>query len=163
MPTFRRATQCTFSISPFPLKCRGTIILNQLLGLLLSKLLLCAVQDNFSYKNSSCTLTNLLLVSAYSYIVITCWSAAPAIYLEMLDKIQRRVYGVIGPDLASWHQSFSHQRDVISLDLFFFFFINNFMANGLMSFHSWCRDCLKFSIVLNWKVSHLFYCSNNWI
>lgn len=35
------------------------------------------------------------------------WSCASATYLEILDKIQR-VCNVIGPDTASWLQSFSH-------------------------------------------------------
>lgn len=40
------------------------------------------------------------------------WSGAPAVRLKVLDKIQRRICNVVGPDLASRLQSLSYRRAI---------------------------------------------------
>ena len=47
------------------------------------------------------------------------WAGADQIHLNCLDKVQRRVRGLIGEDLFSTLQPHSHQRDVSSLSLFY--------------------------------------------
>ena len=47
------------------------------------------------------------------------WAGAPATLLNLLDKIQKRICNLIGPDLSSELQSLSHRRNVASLSLFY--------------------------------------------
>ncbi|CAE1275264.1 unnamed protein product [Acanthosepion pharaonis] len=55
------------------------------------------------------------------------WPGSPsrAVHLKVLDKIQRRICNVIGPDLASRLQSLSHRRAIASLCLFYKYFHGN--------------------------------------
>ena len=47
------------------------------------------------------------------------WAGAPASCLRLLDRIQRRIANIVGPDLASGLPPLSHRRDVASLSLFY--------------------------------------------
>ena len=45
------------------------------------------------------------------------WAGAPSCYLELLDKLQKRIYRTVGPSLAASLEPFAHHRNV-SLHLF---------------------------------------------
>ena len=79
------------------------------------------------------------ILHLYKTIVRPCmeycchlWSGAPACYLDLLDRIQRRVENIIGPTLASKLQPLAHRRDVASLSLFYRYF-NNRCSDELSS------------------------------
>ena len=47
------------------------------------------------------------------------WAGSSADVLSLLDRIQKRVVNIVGPQLAAKLQSLSHRRDVASLSLFY--------------------------------------------
>ena len=46
------------------------------------------------------------------------WSGAPSCYLELWDKLQKRICGTIGPSLAVSLEPLAHRRNVASVSLF---------------------------------------------
>ena len=46
------------------------------------------------------------------------WAGAPRCYLELLDKLQKRICRSVGPSLAASLESLAHRRNVASLSLF---------------------------------------------
>lgn len=122
----RRVTHCAFFVSRVLLTWSGTIIVNHLRGLLIKSLVYWVVPDNFSNLNPSGTFINHLCIEYCCHI----WSGAPAIYLEILDKIQRRICNIINFDLASRLPS---QFPTNVTWLSFVFSLNIFMV-VLMSF-----------------------------
>ena len=46
------------------------------------------------------------------------WAGAPSCYLDLLDKLQKRIYKIIGPSLAASLEPLGHHRNVASLSLF---------------------------------------------
>lgn len=55
------------------------------------------------------------------------WAGAPVTLLNLLDRIQRRVSNIIGPNLSSKLQTLAHRRNVASLSLFYRYY------NGMCS------------------------------
>ena len=47
------------------------------------------------------------------------WVGAPSCYLELLDKLQKRICRTVGPSLAASLEPFAHHRNVASLSLFY--------------------------------------------
>ena len=47
------------------------------------------------------------------------WDCAPSCYLEMLDKLQKRICGTVGPSLADSLESLPYRRNVASLSLLY--------------------------------------------
>ena len=47
------------------------------------------------------------------------WAGAPSCYLELLDKLQKRIYGTAGPSLAASLEPLVHCQNVASLSLFY--------------------------------------------
>ena len=47
------------------------------------------------------------------------WAGAPSWYLELLDKLQNRIYRTIGPSLAASLEPLAHCRNVANLSLFY--------------------------------------------
>ena len=47
------------------------------------------------------------------------WAGAPSCYLELLDKLQKRICRTVGPSLAASLQPFTHSENVASLSLFY--------------------------------------------
>ena len=47
------------------------------------------------------------------------WTGAPSCYLELLDKLQKRICRTVGPSLAASLQPLTHCRNVASLGLFY--------------------------------------------
>ena len=46
------------------------------------------------------------------------WAGAPSCYLELLDKLQRRICRTVGPSLAASLEPLAHCQNVVSLSLF---------------------------------------------
>ena len=47
------------------------------------------------------------------------WPSAPSCYLELLDKLQKRMCRTVGPSLAASLEPLTHRRNVASLSLFY--------------------------------------------
>ena len=47
------------------------------------------------------------------------WAGAPSCYLELLDKLQKRICRTVGPSLAVSLEPLAHCRNVASLSLFY--------------------------------------------
>ena len=62
----------------------------------------------------------------YQYAIHPCmeycchfWAGAPSCYLELLDKLQKRICRTVGPSLAASLEPLAHRRNVASLSLFY--------------------------------------------
>ena len=47
------------------------------------------------------------------------WAGTPSCYLELLDKLQKRLCRTVGPSLATSLEPLAHRRNVASLSLFY--------------------------------------------
>ena len=47
------------------------------------------------------------------------WASPPSCYLELLDKLQKRICRTVGPSLAASLEPLAHRRNVASLSLFY--------------------------------------------
>ena len=47
------------------------------------------------------------------------WVGAPSCYLDLLDKLQKRICRIVGPSLAASLEPLAHRRNVASLSLFY--------------------------------------------
>ena len=47
------------------------------------------------------------------------WAGAPSCYLDLLDKLQKRICKIVGPSLAASLEPWAHRRNVASLSLFY--------------------------------------------
>ena len=47
------------------------------------------------------------------------WDGASSCYLELLDKLQKRICRTVGPSLATSLEPLAHRRNVVSLSLFY--------------------------------------------
>ena len=47
------------------------------------------------------------------------WAGAPSYYLDLLDKLQKRICRIVGPSLAASLETLAHCRNVASLSLFY--------------------------------------------
>ena len=47
------------------------------------------------------------------------WAGAPSCYLELLDKLQKRICRTVGPSFAASLEPLAHRRNVTSLSLFY--------------------------------------------
>ena len=47
------------------------------------------------------------------------WAGAPSCYLELLDKLQKRICRTVGPSLVASLEPLGHHRNVASLSLFY--------------------------------------------
>ena len=47
------------------------------------------------------------------------WAGAPSCYLELLDKLQKRICRTVGPSLAASLEPLAHHRNVASVSLFY--------------------------------------------
>ena len=50
------------------------------------------------------------------------WANAPSCYLELLDKLQNRIYRTVGPSLAASLEPLAHHQNVASLSLFYTYY-----------------------------------------
>ena len=47
------------------------------------------------------------------------WAGVPSCYLDLLDKLQKRICRIVGPSLAASLEPLAHRRNVASLSLFY--------------------------------------------
>ena len=47
------------------------------------------------------------------------WAGAPSCYLDLLDKLQKRICRIVGPSLAASLEPLAHHQNVASLSLFY--------------------------------------------
>ena len=52
------------------------------------------------------------------------WAGAPSCYLELLDKLQKRIHRTDGPSLAAALEPLAHCRNVASLSLFYRYYFD---------------------------------------
>ena len=46
------------------------------------------------------------------------WAGAPSSYLELLDKLQKRICRIVGPSLAASLEPLAHRHNVATLSIF---------------------------------------------
>ena len=51
------------------------------------------------------------------------WNGAPSCYLELLDKLQKRICRIVGPLLAASLEAFAHRLNVARLSLFYRYYL----------------------------------------
>ena len=62
------------------------------------------------------------------------WAGAPSCYLDLLDKLQKRICRIVGPSLAAFLEPSAHSPNVPSLSLFYRYLVD-VLQNWLNSFH----------------------------
>ena len=67
------------------------------------------------------------------------WAVAPSCYLEMLDKLQKRICRTVGPSLAASLEPLAHCRNKASLILFSRYYLVDAYVNWL----NWFRFFLE--------------------
>ena len=50
------------------------------------------------------------------------WADAPSCYLELLDKLQKRIWRTVGPSLPASLEPLAHRRNLTSLNLFYWYY-----------------------------------------
>ena len=63
------------------------------------------------------------------------WAGAPSCYLELLDKLQKRICRAVDPSFAASLESLAHRRNVASLSLFYRYSLVDVHLNWLNWFH----------------------------
>ena len=58
------------------------------------------------------------------------WAGAPSCYLDLLDKLQKRICRIVGPSLAASLEPLAHHRNVASLSLFYRYYFGR-CSSGL--------------------------------
>ena len=56
------------------------------------------------------------------------WASVPSCYLELLDKLQKQIYGTVGPSLATSLEPLAHLRNVASLSLFYRYYFGRYSS-----------------------------------
>ena len=52
------------------------------------------------------------------------WAGAPSCYLDLLDKLQKRICRIVGPSLAASLEPLARRRNVASLSLFYRYLVD---------------------------------------
>ena len=68
------------------------------------------------------------------------WPGAPSCYLELLNKLQRRICRTVDPSLAASFESLVHRRNVVSLGLFYSITLGDVYLNWFNWFHFLIRE-----------------------
>ena len=56
------------------------------------------------------------------------WAGAPSCYLELLDKLQKRICRTVSPSLVASLKPLSYRRNVASLSLFYRYYFNRCLS-----------------------------------
>ena len=56
------------------------------------------------------------------------WAGAPSCYLELLEKLQKRICRIVVPSLAASLELVAHRRNVASLSLFYRYYFDRFSS-----------------------------------
>ena len=71
-------------------------------------------------------------------MLLSHWVGAPSCYMELLDKLQKRICRTVGPSLAASLEPLAHCRNVTSLSLFYKCYLVCFNLFVLLSFATLC-------------------------
>ena len=52
------------------------------------------------------------------------WTGAPSCYLDLLDKLQKRIYRIVGPSFGASPKPLAHRRNVASLSPFYRYYFD---------------------------------------
>ena len=63
------------------------------------------------------------------------WAGTPSCYLELFDRLQKRIYRTLGPSLATCLEPLAHCQNVTSLNLFYRYYFGRCSQNWLSWFH----------------------------
>ena len=63
------------------------------------------------------------------------WDGAPSCYLGLLDKLQKRICGTVGPSLAACLEPLAHRRNLASLSLFHRYYFVDVLQNRFNWFY----------------------------
>ena len=63
------------------------------------------------------------------------WAGVPSCYLELLDKLQKRICRIVGPSLAASLEPLAHHQNVASLSLFYRYYFGRCSSELLNWFH----------------------------
>ena len=72
------------------------------------------------------------------------WAGAPSCYLELLDKLQKRICRTVGPSLAASLEPLAHHQNVASLSLFYRYYFgrcSSILEGDLLVI---LKDCMIF-------------------
>ena len=86
------------------------------------------------------------------------WAGAPSCYLELLDKLQKRIYRTVGPSLATFLERFVHRRNLASLSLFYRYYFgrcSSELAQLVPLPFSWGKSTLHFDRLHGFSVTIL--------
>ena len=78
-------------------------------------------------------------------------AGSPSCYLELLDKLQKRICRSVGPSLAAPLEPLAHRRNVVSLSLFYRYYFGRFsseLAQLVPLFYSRGRS-IRYSDILH--------------
>ena len=66
----------------------------------------------------------------WPYMEYCChvWAGAPSCYLELLDKLQKRICRTVSPSLAASLEPLAHRRNAASLSLFYRYYFGRCLA-----------------------------------
>ena len=82
------------------------------------------------------------------------WAGAPNCYLDLLDKLQKRICRIVGPSLAASLEPLAHRItliDVLQNWLNWFHFL--FLEGGLLVI---LIDCIDFSVTIPWCYKNVY-------
>ena len=74
------------------------------------------------------------------------WAVAPSCYLELLEKLQKRICRTVSPSLAAFLEPLIHCQNAVSLSLFYRYLIDVFQ-NWLSWFHFFFLEGVLFVIL----------------
>ena len=68
------------------------------------------------------------------------WAGAPSCYLDLLDKLQKRISRIVGPSLAASLEPLAHHWNVASLSLFYRYYFGR-CSSELAQLVPLCLSC----------------------
>ena len=94
------------------------------------------------------------------------WARAPSCNLELLEKLQKRIYRTVGPSLAASLEPFAHCWNVASLSLFYRYYFGR-CSSGLAQLvpvpFSWGRFTHYFNRLHGFSVTVHRYCKDVYV
>ena len=63
------------------------------------------------------------------------WAGAPSCYLELLDKLQKRICRNVGPSLAASLELLAHRRNVSNFSFFYKYYFGSYPSELAQLFH----------------------------
>ena len=103
------------------LKCCGWLSLPNWIGAVTLSLLLKVAQKKLEpfFFSWGCSVTLLITIQPCIKYYCQVWASALSHYLEMLDKLQKRIYRTVGPSLVTSLEPLARRQNVASLSLFY--------------------------------------------